>query len=56
MLTYGVETVAGNPTWLSFARSRSFMSRKRGPGLAMDVEDGVERVDPLLGLGRVDVG
>jgi hypothetical protein len=21
----------------------------------MDVEDGVERIDPLLGLGRVDV-
>ena len=55
MLTYGVETVAGNPTWLSFARSSSFMSKKLRPGLAMDFEDGVKGVDPLFRLGRVDV-
>ena len=29
VLTYGVETVAGKPTWFSRARSSSFISRKR---------------------------
>ena len=27
-----------------------------GPGLAVSVDDGVEAVQPLLGLGRIDVG
>src|SRR5579884_1908722 len=33
VFTYGVETVAGKPTWAARARSRSFMSRKRARAL-----------------------
>ena len=28
VLTYGLEMVAGNPTWVSCARSRSFINKK----------------------------
>ena len=56
VLTYGVETVAGKPTWCSRARSSSFDQQEAGPGLAVGVDDGVERVEPLRGLLRIDVG
>ncbi len=56
VLTYGVETVAGKPTWFSLARSSSFISRNRARVLPVGVEDGVEGVDPLRRLLGVDVG
>ena len=56
VLTYGVETVAGKPTWFSRARSSSFISRNRARVLPVGVQDGVEGVDPLRRLLGVDVG
>ena len=56
VLTYGVETVAGKLTWVSLARSSSLRQQEAGAGLAVGVDDGVEAVEPLLRLGRVDVG
>ncbi len=49
-------TVAGKLTWLAFARLEQFAEQEAGAGLAVDVDDGVERIEPLLRLDRVDVG
>ena len=48
VLTYGVLTVAGKLTWLSWARSSSLRQEEAGAGLAVRVDDGVERVEPFL--------
>ena len=44
------------PTCSSRARSSSLRHQEPGPGLALGVDDGVERVEPLLGLVGIDVG
>ena len=56
VLTYGVETVAGKLTWVSWARSSSLVSRYRARVLPLGVDDGVEGVEPLLGLVGIGVG
>ena len=48
VLMYGVDTSAGMPTCCSRARSSSFDSRNRARVLPRAVDDGVERVEPLL--------
>ena len=48
--------MAGKSTCRLRARSSSFMSRKRARVRPCVVDDGVEGVQPLVGLGRIDVG
>ena len=47
----------GREPHLAFLRPlQEFHQQEAGPGFAMNFEHGVERVDPLFSLGRVDVG
>ena len=56
VLTYGVETVAGKLTCACAGAVEQRGEEVAGPGLAVGVDDGVERVQPLLRLVRVGVG
>ena len=53
---YGLETVAGKPTWLARARSSSFIRRNWARGRPSGLDDGVEGVHPLGGLLGINVG
>ena len=54
-LTYGLETVAGKPTWLALALQQ-LHQEELGAGPALCLYDGIEGVQPLGRLLRVDVG
>ena len=56
VLTYGVETWPGKPTWCSRGPLEELHQEEPGAGLAPGVEDGVEGVDPLGRLLGIDVG
>ena len=56
VFTYGVDTVAGKSTWRLRARSQQLHQQVAGTGPAVGVDHGVEGVEPLGGLARVDVG
>ena len=56
VLMYGLETVAGKPTWLARARSKQLHQQELGPRATLRLDDGVEGVDPLGGLLGIDVG
>ena len=56
VLTYGVLTVAGKLTWRLAGPLEQLRQQEAGAGLAVGVDDRVERVEPLLGLAGIGVG
>ena len=56
VLTYGVDTVAGKPTCLLAGPLEEPHQQVAGAGPSVGVDDVVEGVQPLGGLGRVGVG
>ena len=52
VLTYGVDTVAGRADLQLAGPLEQLGHQEPGPGLALRVDHGVERVEPLLRLRR----